>query len=102
MTPIPSSQEPNTETSLARVRQRSRDARSSILFGFYIRNVQNIVNPVKAGVVGVANRTTTSLSVLEDMALPVIKLVAFHIEPLKQRVGLYSDNSIAEEMVRYG
>ncbi|GAY69592.1 hypothetical protein CUMW_290100 [Citrus unshiu] len=38
-------------------------------------------------VVGVANRTVHNL-VLEDMALKVIKLVVFHIEPLKQRVGL--------------
>ena len=59
----------------------------------YIRNVRNIVNIVKADVVGVANRTVHNL-VLEDMALKVVELVVFHIEPLKQRVGLQSDNSI--------
>ena len=31
--------------------------------------------------------------VLEDMAPKVVELVVFHIEPLKQRVGLQSDNS---------
>lgn len=59
----------------------------------YIRNVRNIVNIVKADVVGVANRTVHNL-VLEDMALKVVELVVFHIEPLKQRVVLQSDNSI--------
>lgn len=53
----------------------------------YIRNVRNIVNIVKADVVGVANRTVHNL-VLEDMAFKVVELVVFHIEPLKQRVGL--------------
>lgn len=53
----------------------------------YIRNVRNIVNIVKADVVGVANRTVHNL-VLEDMVLKVVELVVFHIEPLKQRVGL--------------
>ncbi|KAI3668703.1 hypothetical protein L1987_88287 [Smallanthus sonchifolius] len=38
-------------------------------------------------VVGVANRTVHDL-VLEDMALKVVELVVFHIEPLKQRVEL--------------
>nr|YP_009731012.1 ribosomal protein S3 [Epirixanthes elongata]QBB73134.1 ribosomal protein S3 [Epirixanthes elongata] len=51
----------------------------------YIRNVRNFVNIVKADV-GVANRTVHL--VLEDMALKVVELVVFHIEPLKQRVGL--------------
>jgi hypothetical protein len=32
--------------------------------------------------------------VLEDMVLKVVELVVFHIEPLKQRVGLQSGNSI--------
>ena len=52
-----------------------------------IRNVRNIGNIVKADVVGVANRTVHNL-VLEDMALKVVKLVVFHIEPLKQHVVL--------------
>lgn len=43
--------------------------------------------------VGLANQTVHYL-VLEDMALKVVELVVFHIEPLKQRVGLQSDNSI--------
>ncbi|CAA0811599.1 Unknown protein, partial [Striga hermonthica] len=38
-------------------------------------------------VVGVANRTVHNL-VLEDMELKVVEQVVFHIEPLKQRVGL--------------
>ena len=59
----------------------------------YIRNVRNIVNIVKADVVRVANRMVHNW-VLEDMALKVVELVVFHIEPLKQRVGLQSDNSI--------
>ncbi|KAL8256645.1 hypothetical protein R6Q59_031712 [Mikania micrantha] len=53
----------------------------------YIRNVRNVVNIVKADVAGVANRTIHDL-VLEDMALKVVELVAFHIEPLKQRIEL--------------
>ena len=44
-------------------------------------------NIVKADVVGVANWTIHNL-VLEDMALKVVELVVFHIEPLKQRVVL--------------
>jgi hypothetical protein len=32
--------------------------------------------------------------VLEDMAPKVVELVVFHIEPLKQRVGLQSGNYI--------
>jgi len=52
----------------------------------YIRNVRNLVNIVKADVVGVANQTKQNL-VLEDMALKVVELGVFHIEPLKQRVG---------------
>ena len=32
--------------------------------------------------------------VMEDMELKVVELVVFHIEPLKQRVGLQSDTSI--------
>ncbi|KAF3774431.1 Ribosomal protein S3 [Nymphaea thermarum] len=44
-------------------------------------------------VVGVANRTVHNL-VLEDMAPKVVKLVVFPLKPLKQRVGLQSDNSI--------
>lgn len=53
----------------------------------YIRNVRNIINIVKADVVGVANRTVHNL-VLEDMVLKVVERVVFHIEPLKQRVVL--------------
>jgi hypothetical protein len=59
----------------------------------YIRNVRNIVNIVNADVVGVANQTVHNL-VLEDMAPKVVELVVFHIEPLKQHVGLQSDNFI--------
>ena len=41
----------------------------------------------------VANLTVHNL-VLEGMALKVVELVIFHIETLKQHVGLQSDNSI--------
>uniref|UniRef100_A0A0E0LJ99 Small ribosomal subunit protein uS3 C-terminal domain-containing protein n=1 Tax=Oryza punctata TaxID=4537 RepID=A0A0E0LJ99_ORYPU len=41
----------------------------------------------------VANRMVHNF-VLEDMAPKVVDLVVFHIEPLKQRVGLQSGNSI--------
>ncbi|CAN6452973.1 unnamed protein product [Victoria cruziana] len=44
-------------------------------------------------VVGVANRTVHNL-VLEDMTPKVVKLVIFPLKPLKQRIGLQSDNSI--------
>jgi hypothetical protein len=52
-----------------------------------LRNVRNLVNPVKADVVGVANQTVQNL-LLEDMALKVVELVVFHLELLKLRVGL--------------
>ncbi|GER38139.1 ribosomal protein S3 [Striga asiatica] len=46
----------------------------------YIRKVRNIINIVKADVVGVANRTVHN-SVSEDMVFKVVELVVFHIEP---------------------
>ncbi|KAL3503933.1 hypothetical protein ACH5RR_033774 [Cinchona calisaya] len=61
--------------------------------GKYGKTPRNVFNqkidyaPAEADVVGVANRTVHNL-VLEDMALKVVELVVFHIEPFKQRVGL--------------
>uniref|UniRef100_A0A453I073 Uncharacterized protein n=1 Tax=Aegilops tauschii subsp. strangulata TaxID=200361 RepID=A0A453I073_AEGTS len=61
--------------------------------GRAISEMYEIVNILNAYVVGVTNRMVHNL-VLEDMAPKVVELVVFHIELLKQRVGLQSDNSI--------
>ena len=65
------------------------------MHSFYASFVHKIFSVifVKTDVEGVANRMVYNL-VLEDMALIVLELVVFHIEPLKQRVGLPSNNSI--------